>query len=340
MTVPDPHPPIGVLVHRSTPPERIAGFARAAEDAGFGELWLAEEFLHTAAPVVAAVTLGATRRIPVGIGVVPAAVRHPAVTAMEVATLARAHPGRLVFGIGTGVERWNERMGVRTDRPLSVLRATLTTVRTLLDGAVADVGGDPFLLRSAQLGHPVAPGAVRLVAGAVGPRALELAGEVADGVVLAHLSSPRYVALARERVAAGAARAGRPATGTTLTAFVIHAVDDDRDRARASARSAVGHYLHALAGTALTTVHPIGPELDRIVAHGDPARTTAEIPEEWIDRFAVVGTPGDCAGRIREFLAAGATSVVLSPADPATGPRELTGVLRAFRSAPAGQGRA
>jgi alkanesulfonate monooxygenase SsuD/methylene tetrahydromethanopterin reductase-like flavin-dependent oxidoreductase (luciferase family) len=87
--------PVGLVLGSEIPPERIAGMARTAERSGFGELWLAEDCFFTGGISGAAIALGATETMPIGVGVVSAVTRHPAILAMELATLARAFPGRL-----------------------------------------------------------------------------------------------------------------------------------------------------------------------------------------------------------------------------------------------------
>ncbi len=84
------------------PPEDIVAQAAVAEEAGFDEIWLGEDFFDTGGITAAALALGATRRVTIGLGVLSAAVRAPALLAMELAALGRAHPGRLIAGIGLG----------------------------------------------------------------------------------------------------------------------------------------------------------------------------------------------------------------------------------------------
>ena len=79
--------------------------ARRGEELGFGELWLAEDYFFTGGISGATAVLAETKEVPVGLGIVSAMVRHPAVLAMEIATMARMYPGRVHPGIGLGVPR-------------------------------------------------------------------------------------------------------------------------------------------------------------------------------------------------------------------------------------------
>jgi len=162
-------------------------------------VWVAEEFFAQGGFTVAALVLGATRRVRVGVGVVPAVVRHPAATAMEIATLARAYPGRFVPGIGHGLPMWTDQMGITARSPLTALRECVTAVRTLLGGGVIDVEGKQFTAHSIQLTHPVAE-EVPILTGVLGPKSLRLSGEIADGTIMSILAGPKYIESSLERI--------------------------------------------------------------------------------------------------------------------------------------------
>ena len=157
-------------------PERLGTAAKAAEDAGFDEVWVSEDFFFSGGIAGAGLALAATREIRVGLGVVSAVVRHPAQLAMELATLARAYPGRFMPGIGLGVPAWMDQMGLDPASPVTAIRECVTIVRALLDGDELDVDGRMFSLRHGRLDarsgrappdragcrRPEAPGAVGL----------------------------------------------------------------------------------------------------------------------------------------------------------------------------------
>src|SRR3954470_24051299 len=99
---------LGIIFTAERPVEQLAPFARAAEAAGLDELWLWEDCFLAGGIAASATALAATERITVGLGVMPAVFRNAAAAAMEIATLARIHPGRFVAGIGHGVPVWME----------------------------------------------------------------------------------------------------------------------------------------------------------------------------------------------------------------------------------------
>src|SRR2546429_838110 len=105
-------PAVGLALGTAIPPERIREAAAASERLGYDELWLLEDYFFTGGISAATVALSATERIPVGIGIVSAMVRHPAVLAMEIATIARIYPRGLRPGIGLVAPAWLDQMGL------------------------------------------------------------------------------------------------------------------------------------------------------------------------------------------------------------------------------------
>ncbi|TKV57718.1 LLM class flavin-dependent oxidoreductase [Nakamurella flava] len=305
-------PPIGVLVHGDTKPDQLVPVCRRIEDAGFGAVWLAEDYFLLGGPTSAALALQGTREIPVGIGILSAVVRHPAVTAMEVATLSLAHPGRLITGIGHGVPFWTKQMGLYPKSPLKSLQVVIDSVRALLDGETLTIDEGPYVFDNVTLTHPN-PGAVPLYSGVIGPKSLELSGRIADGTIMSVIAAPKYLDYARTTIAKGAVGSPREGQPHAMPTFVIYRVDTDRDVARRSAREGLAFYLQAVGPTPMTGVYGINDQLGEILALGDLAAITDALPDEWVDTFTICGTPPECVDRIKEFLAAGATSVVLAP---------------------------
>jgi alkanesulfonate monooxygenase SsuD/methylene tetrahydromethanopterin reductase-like flavin-dependent oxidoreductase (luciferase family) len=280
------------------------------EARGFGELWLSEDYFYLGGFTSSAMALQATSHIPVGVGIISAVARHPAVTAMEIATLANAYPGRFIPGIGHGFPLWTKQMGLYPKSILSVLRETVTSVRRLLDGETITAHDGHFHFDRIVLHHPVS--GVELMTGVTGPKSLELSGEVADGTVLSVCSSPDYVKYAGEITARGAAKAGRTEPHK-LPTFAFFKIDENRDVARAAARGVIAFLLSAAGPTPLTAPMGINDVLTDMIARGGMETVAQEMPEEWIDELAIAGEPDECAGRIKAFLDAGATSIVLTP---------------------------
>ena len=303
--------PVGLVLGSHIPPDQIASTARLAEGLGFGELWFAEDYFFTGGISGAATALAATREIPVGLGIVSAMVRHPALLAMEISTLSRIHPGRLRPGIGLGVPHWLNQMGLHPASPLSAVRDCISSVRGLLDGEELTRAEGTFRFDHVKLTHPPHE-RVPLALGVIGPKMLQLSGALADGTILSVGASPAYVRWAREQIAAGAAGAGR--TGHhRVTSFAIFSVDADGHKAREAARPSVAFYLAAGGANTLTDAYGISAELTDMIARGGHHLVEKEMPERWVADLAIAGDPAECVAGIRAHLAAGADSVALFP---------------------------
>jgi alkanesulfonate monooxygenase SsuD/methylene tetrahydromethanopterin reductase-like flavin-dependent oxidoreductase (luciferase family) len=118
---------LGVLFRPQWPPEDLPAFARRAEDDGFAELWLVEDCFLAGGLTMAATALASTRQLVVGIGLLPAALRNPALAAMEISGLARLHPGRFVVAFGHGVEPWMRQIDARPPDRLAALEETVAS---------------------------------------------------------------------------------------------------------------------------------------------------------------------------------------------------------------------
>jgi alkanesulfonate monooxygenase SsuD/methylene tetrahydromethanopterin reductase-like flavin-dependent oxidoreductase (luciferase family) len=204
-------------------------------------------------------------------------------------------------------------MGVLPSAPLTALRDAVGVLRSLLAGDVVAFDGAAHHLDGIRLDFP--PGErLPIHVGAVNERALDLSGRVADGTILSVLASPDYVRWARDVVTRAAADHGRAAeVAHRLTTYVLYSVDDDPERAREAVRPAVAMFLAAEATSSLVRVPGLDGELAQLMAAGRESPLAPRIPGTWLDRFAVTGTPEQCARRLRELLDAGSDAVALWP---------------------------
>ncbi len=302
---------LGLVIGSAVGPEHLVASARSAEAAGFDEIWLAEDFFFTGGVAGANIALGATERIGVRLGVVSAVVRHPALLAMEVATTARAHPGRFLPGIGLGVPAWMRQMGLMPRSPLTAMRECVTGLRRLLRGEEVTENGEVFTFDGVRLVYPQTE-PVPIHMGVLGPKMLQLSGEIADGSVLSVGAGVEYVTWARGQIDVGRERAGRT-DPHHLTVFAIYSVDHDPQRAVAAARATLAFYKAVGGRNALTDVAGVSDRLEEMLARGGPETVAAEMPDDWVERLTVAGSPHDVTEKIRRLLAAGADSVALFP---------------------------
>jgi alkanesulfonate monooxygenase SsuD/methylene tetrahydromethanopterin reductase-like flavin-dependent oxidoreductase (luciferase family) len=226
---------VGIILPPDQPPERLRSVAQAADASSLDELWLWEDCFAESGVAPAAAALAWTQRISVGIGLMPVPLRAVALAAMELATLERLFPGRVLPGIGHGVLEWMGQAGVRVDSPLTLLREHATALRALLAGETVTTEGRYVQLDDVQLRWPPETAPPVLVGG-VRPKTLALAGELGDGVIFTGGTDADAVrrGLATVRGAWDAAgRAGSPhvvvftstAVGTSATDVAEHLVE-------------------------------------------------------------------------------------------------------------------
>ena len=220
-------PTLGVVLVPTLPPEAIRPLALAA-DRHLDELWLWEDCFKESSIAAAGAALAWTERVRVGIGLAPVPLRNVALLAMELATLHRLFPGRLLPGIGHGVQDWMAQVGARPASPLTLLREHAEALRRLLDGEEVTVSGRYVHLDRVRLDWPPEPGTPLLIGG-TGPRTLGLAGELGDGILLGSELSEADVAASVLAARAGwASDATMPvATHLLVTTRDARALADD-----------------------------------------------------------------------------------------------------------------
>lgn len=199
---------IGAIFTPYSPPEALQEAVTAADAAGVPELWLWEDCFRESGFVTASAVLAWTTHLRVGIGVAPMPLRNVAITAMEIATLDRLFPGRLIPGVGHGVLSWMAQVGARVASPLTLMREYVPALRALLSGEEVTVDGRYVTLDHVRLDWPPAH-APAVVAAGEGPKTVRLTGEVSDGTVLPGGSDPERVAWTLSLAQQGRADAGR-----------------------------------------------------------------------------------------------------------------------------------
>lgn len=286
----------------------------AAERAGYDDVWLADAG-GVDALTLAAIVLGRTESIRVGIAVVPALTRTPAVLAATVATLADLAPGRFALGLGTSseamVEGWH---GLSLDRPVQHMRETLTLLRAMLAGEQTAFTGE--LLRSNGYRQPQLAAPVPILLAALRPRMTELAVIAADGIIL-NLFPLRALDELMAGIRAAAVRAGRNLAEVEVASrFQVQVVEGDVEHA--VARDAfryrfTPYYANPVYNTFLAQAgYPdIAAELLRYANALDWARARATLTDELVDDIAVIGDVEHCSSRLRRYARAGIGTPIL-----------------------------
>src|SRR5688572_22018758 len=193
---------LGIMFQREYPPEELIAFTKATEALGMDELWVVEDCFYAGGIAQAATVLAHSERIRVGLGIMPAVARNPAFTALEIASLARIAPKRLMAGIGHGVTAWMEQIGALPKSQLAALEETTLALKGILSGNNYSLDGKWAQLKDVKLVHPLSS-IPPIYLGVRSEKSLQLSGRFADGSILAEGSSPAYIRWAKEQIALG-----------------------------------------------------------------------------------------------------------------------------------------
>lgn len=304
-----PNPSIGVIFHPKFPPETLADYARRAEQAGFDELWLWDDCFLPGAFTSAAIALSATQKLKVGIGLLPATVYNPLFAAMEITTLARAFPGRILPGFGHGVGGWMAQIGAAPKSSMRTLAKTVGVVRQLLGGEAVTTQGDDVNLDHVQM-QLIPVDVPPLYVGAMREKSLQLAGRVGDGTIMVRMSSPAYLRWAREQIDVGMAETGRTQPHR-LVVYVDVKVGNDGSAARAAVRQSLAVGLP----WADMQLRPLGiaAEAAALIEKYGVDGAAQHIPDEWVDALSAAGTPEQVIASIQRLANAGADSIIFQP---------------------------
>ncbi len=303
--------------------------AREADRLGFSVVWAAEAYGVDAATVLAWVA-ARTERIDVGSAVFQIPARSPAMTAMTAATLDALSGGRFRLGLGVSgpqvSEGWH---GVRFAEPLRRTREYVGIVRRALDRQRVEYAGRHYTLplpdgpgKALRLTVPPVRDRIPLYLAAVGPRSLELAGEIADGW-LAIFFAPNFSAEQLASVGTGRDRAGKGMADFDVVASVQLSVGDDVAACADRLRGHVALYVGGMGSREQNFYNGLARRMgydaaarevqDRYLAR-DHSGAMAAVPHEFIDRTSLLGPKERIAERMREFAKAGVTTLSVSVA--------------------------
>jgi 5,10-methylenetetrahydromethanopterin reductase len=305
---------LGVAFRAEIPPEELPAYARQAEELGYDELWLIEDCFLAGGISTAAVALAATTRLSVGLGIMPAVMRNPAAVAMELSTLARMFPGRILPGFGHGVAEWMRQIGALPKSQLAALGETVDVVRRLLRGETVTHHGNHVQLDDVRLQFP--PAVVPPIAtGVRGPKSMQLSGRVADGTVLAEMSTPTYVRWARQQIELGREQGART-DPHRLTVYAL--VGLGREGALA-VRAQIAAALHAGANVIFEDPQRTASLVARAADAPDGEALARSLPD---DDVAALSLSHDARGYVSALGDAGADAIVLLPPKDAAAAHE------------------
>ncbi len=280
---------------------------REMVDLGYTDLWSSEAGGQDGfTPLALAAAWAPEMRL--GIAIIPAFTRGPALLAQSVASLAEAAPGRFVMGIGTSsnviVENWN---GIAFEEPYKRVRDSVLFLRKALAGEKVDAKFDSFEVKGFRLQMaPLAQQPPILVAG-LRQGMLRLAGKVGDGAIL------NWLSVEDVKTVTPYVHEGGKDKEIVARLFVIPTAD--RAKARAIARRAVAAYLNVPVYAAFHEWLGRSDQLAGMWAHwkaGDRKAALEAIPDEVVDQLVIHGSPEECREHVERYRDAGVTTPALA----------------------------
>ena len=312
---------LGIFFTGLPAPMAIDAAARA-DAAGFRSAWFPEiTFADAFGPAVAAAAR--TDRIGLGTGVVGIWSRSAVTLALQAATLHQLSGGRLLLGLGVQargyVEGWH---GQTYRKPVTAMREFVTILRGVLAGERVTFDGEIFSVRNFQLQMELPPERARIYIAANGPKMIQLAGELGDGM-LGYFHSVEYVrSVVVPNLRIGAERAGRSLDDIDVTVgfpSVVTRDDSGVELAKgqvmmfATALDSAPAYLESVTAAGYRDV---AESIQERVAAGDTRGAVALVPDGMADALTISGSPENVRRRIAEYRDAGLTGVMLNPSAP------------------------
>jgi alkanesulfonate monooxygenase SsuD/methylene tetrahydromethanopterin reductase-like flavin-dependent oxidoreductase (luciferase family) len=332
--------------------------AGAADAGGIDAIWVSEDPEGWDAFAVLGAIAAVTRFAALGTSVTSPYPRHPNLLAASVATIDQLSGGRMVLGLGRGQPEWHrDALGATTWDPLVVLRETIDLLRAWWapPHRASSPPGGHFRVRDwERVVHPLQE-QVPILLAAAGPRALDLAGAVCDGVIFNVLTSEEFLREAIPRVRAAAEAAGRDpgALAFALRTEVVVVGDAATERRALVRGKTLLALVLALPGMGQLVAHSrfdmpgllrevrqimrteetlrAGGGFPALRRAGDLGAARDLIPDEVIHQLGIIGPLPVVRERLRVLEEIGVTHVGVAPPDEATSPeawRRLLGELR------------
>lgn len=295
---------------------------RYAEQQGFDAVWQADSRLVRDAVVPMAAFAASTSTIKIGSGVMDIWTRNPARLASTFSTLDDLAPGRIICGLGAWWDPLASKVGIKRERPLTVMREVVTVVRALLANETVTFDGHYAHLDGVELDYVHQERRAKdvpIYIGATGMQMMELTGELADGAVLNYLVSPAYNLDAIAALERGAVKAGRTIADIDRPQLVVCSVDNDRAAALDGARLLVTQYLgqqpHIMkaSGVPQDLLDEIGKVLTWPATHDQVVAASKLVPDEIVQMITASGHPDEVRAKVAEYVANGCTCPILYP---------------------------
>ena len=319
----------GLLLLPSRPVPEMAALVARAEALGYDDVWLADERFFREVYATLTVFAQSTRRVRLGPCVTDPYSRHPALTAMAIATLDEIAGGRAVLGFGAGVSGLAE-LGIDSSRSATAIREGIDLVRRLLAGETVTLKGEQISFHDGRLDWAPARAGIPIYVASQRAAGCRVAGRLADGAIMQGALAEPLVRFLRETVHGAAREAGRDPARIELVARLNTCIHDDRNAARDVMRPTLVRSLASqrrdfftFVTAGLTVPGRLAEKLRGLTYTHDaaPLRALApEIPDEFVDACTLTGPPALVASEVVRLARSGISQVMIYPLAVEGGP--------------------
>ena len=284
------------------PLDELVRLVKIAEDVGFEYAWITDHYNNKNVYETLALIAANTETIKMGPGVTNPYVRSPAISASAIATIDEISNGRATFGIGPGDKATFEALGIAWEKPVSTIKAAIADINTLLDGGKTEAG-------AALGGAKKVQDAIPIYMGAQGPKMLETAGEIADGVLI-NASNPKDYEAAMPMIKKGI---GDQAKDFDVAAYTATSIGPDSDAAKNAAKIVVA-FIAAGSPPQVIERHGLpegfNTQMGEFLAQGNFGGAIGAVTDEALEAFSVCGTPDEFIPKIEALADMGVTQYV------------------------------
>ena len=286
------------------PLNELVDLVKLAEDVGFEYAWITDHYNNKNVYETLALIASATETIKMGPGVTNPYVRSPAISASAIATIDEISEGRATFGIGPGDKATFDALGIAWEKPVSTIKAAIADINTLLSGGKTEAG-------AALGGAKAVQEHITIYMGAQGPKMLETAGEIADGVLI-NASNPKDYEAAMPMIKKGIEAAGGD-KAFDVGAYTATSIGADSDAAKNAAKIVVA-FIAAGSPPPVIARHGlpegINEKIGDCLGKGDFGGAIGLVSDDLLDAFSVCGTPDEFIPKIEGLAEMGVTQYV------------------------------
>ena len=299
---------IGVGTDGATSMSETVELAKRAEALGFHSFWLAEGY-HTRSAVVRAAAIAiATSQIKIGLGILSPHTKHPALLAMDGASLGELARDRVILGVGRVLNALRKH-AIESRGSLQLVKESIEIVKGMLGRSQFQYSGSRFKIASPGSRLGLEPcGKLPVYVGATGPEMLRLAGQYADGVLFNYPCTPGFIRYAMPIIEEGLSRAGRELDDFDVAAYLLISVDNDETAALNAAKRFLAQKLPTRHSDMLrhagVTADEMGAVRESIEKLG-PVKAAASIDEDVVRKVTIAGTPDQVVQGLTKFLGTG-----------------------------------